>query len=407
MQDYVSGQVRLSHTVYDSLGRVLETYELTDTDWITSWSQQVLAGLQLTDVQGEGSRKTISEYDKNGNLIEQNIYDWDQNNWSANPVSEVVYEYNTRSLLVKTTTWRVEKDPDDPLNDLYDVVPIVTHYAYDALGRQAASWTEVRDIDPLNTPYIGNPIKYHGKTTAYDAVGSVILSQSWVGEQPYDPLTGTFPGATCTSRVEHTYNLRNERTTTTDAYGYTTAFKYDPNGSLVELTDKAGYATNIYYDALGRKIAQTDALNNTTTYEYDARGDMVAETLPMGQRYRYQYNFNNQLTTEIDPLGNTTIYQYDSRGRRTAIIDPLGHTTTFTYSDFDQVLTNESLVTFEDDSQSTLTTQYEYDELGRLIRTVSPLGVETQTKYNVLDQAVEVTQAVGTADQTVSQYEYD
>jgi len=158
-----------------------------------------------------------------------------------------------------------------------------------------------------------------------------------------------------------------------------TKLDYDRRGQTIKTThdvDVGGLtiSTQNLYDAFGRVASVTDGNGNTTRYDYDKRGLVTTTTDALNQQHITTYDAFGRSLTQTDVRGNTTIYSYDDAGRTLTITTPEGISTITTRNAFGETITVQ-------DGNNNIT-QYDYDLNGNL---------------------TQVTEAVGTADEIVTQ----
>src|SRR5690606_904532 len=152
--------------------------------------------------------------------------------------------------------------------------------------------------------------------------------------------------------TEHTYDFNNNRTSTLDARGNRTRFKYDKLNRLVE----------IIYPSAGTRSGEAVA---TREIWYDLNGNKAAE---------------------IDEEGNYTIHHYDALNRRVTTIRDMDDTGLPTRN-------AEGLVTEATKGSATgndLVTTYEYNAVGSVIRQTDPRGIVTRTFFDSIQRPIHV-----------------
>jgi len=230
----------------------------------------------------------------------------------------------------------------------------------------------------------------------YDAAGnrtSETDASGYTTTYQYDPLnrnsSATLPDGSSTSE---TFDADGRVTSQTDADGLVTKKVYDALGRVVEIIDPLGGTTKYTYDSEGNPLTITDANNHTTTYSYDAGGHLISETLPTGASESFKYNTDGSLASTTDFDGNTTSYVYDSAGRVSEAISSDG-TISYSYSGAGQ----PTAVT---DSRGVTT--YDYDSNGRLAKVTNPDGSSFRYTYDSAGDETSMTSAAGTVT-----YAYD
>ncbi|MEM1011590.1 MAG: fibro-slime domain-containing protein [Planctomycetota bacterium] len=295
-----NSHLRVTHTLYDPAGRVVETRRLE--------------GLEIPIVpptNGSDVWETTFDYEPatDGNP--------DNDTYGGTPLTSV--------LLSKTST---TYDVEGRTATTTSATGLVTETLYDAFGRQEGSRYDL-DLNQDGMIGAGETIE---STQTYDAAGRVDVSTGPLGRQS-----------------RNTYDALG-RVTVSTLLGDTPAL---PSDDVVTRTE---------YDELGRQSAAIDALGRRTEYEYDDAGRLMAVTLPpidpdgsatgtadlRRPRYEYHYDQEGRQThivqnAYLDVSSNEVVYLTadgtgtDSEHRRSAN-QPIaqwpkdqGHVTTFTY----------------------------------------------------------------------------
>ena len=165
------------------------------------------------------------------------------------------YGYDSRDRLLWAMTY-------DGTNYTY------TYNTYDNLGdvtktqtyQAAAAWT----VNPAGDTLLAE------STTAYDTLGQVYQSSTYVEDTTQTPPTWT------------------------------------------------AQTTNYYYDADGYQVKLTDPDGNQTTWQYNGLGEVTAETNALDASDYYYYDGTGELSEKIDADGRATVYAYDGIGRETS-----------------------------------------------------------------------------------------
>ena len=191
----------------------------------------------------------------------------------------------------------------------------------------------------------------------------------------------TFADGTTSSS---TYDANGNRITSVDQLGRTTVYTYDPLNRLTN-TAFADLTTNVtVYDDLGRVKFTIDARGVTNAFGYDLAGRRVAVT--------------NGLWTTV---AMTNGFVFDGNGNQTAFIDGAGHTTSFTFD----ALNRQTVVTFPDPGTTKQITIY--DAASRRIGAVDQANITNWFAYDGVGRLTAVTNALGAAQYTWAQYQYD
>jgi len=271
-------QYRTAWTVYDGLGRVIQTQTAAETNWL---------GLQST------------AYDALGRPV----------------TATLPYTVSAGGGLYHPPDWKI-------------LPKAVT--TYDALGRvsqvQAADGSITRKDYRAWQELV---LDAEGHQTIYenDGLGRLTTVREYYGTYPAPDWNAAHPAVTT-----YQYDPQGNLTQVTDALGHVTRIGYDPLGRKTWMDDPSmGYWT-YGYDAAGNLIEQTDAENQTLTFAYDDlnrlthkrhAGDLIAE-------YGYDQGVNGigRRTTMKDTSGVTT-WQYDVQGRTLAEIKTVAGAGTF------------------------------------------------------------------------------
>ncbi len=401
-----------THTIYDSLGRVVETQRL---DSIEIHVGDDGIGLPGSAAMNVGSVLSSSEtfYDAVGRVDYTRQYDGTDYLLSKN-----VYD----------AVGRLEQsiqDLDDDLDTLAD--QLVTHYFHDAAGRQ------IRVQDAL-----GNETRY-----VYDNVGRQVAV---ISPLVVDPDTGDFVyvrGETVYDeqgrRVQETENLKqatlDENAAVDDTMARTTDYEYedgrlaavvlpgvldtDPASATYQQVVRPRYAYT--YDIYGNQKSITDPKGRVTKFTYDELHRQTSRQLPEGViagdgsfTETMQYDALGQLELSIDFEGRHTAYGYDGLGRlasKAYFVDAAaydnGNGTPAETVDY----TNDALgrVIEIDDSNFASATTQDYDAFGRVEQIASPQGIINYGYDNVGRQTRTwtSTDAAGLSVVSHMRYAYD
>jgi len=153
----------------------------------------------------------------------------------------------------------------------------------------------------------------------------------------------------------------------------TETYQYDEAGNVTRITDQQGRSINATYTSRGQPATQTDALGRTTQYSYDAAGNLTSVTDPLNQTTRYTYDGMGRLTSIITPLGRVQTLSYDPSGNLTGITYPQSGSIAITYDPLGQP-TSIKL-------PSGLTYTASYDQNGNLAAITDPAGNRTAFEY--------------------------
>jgi RHS repeat-associated protein len=350
MSDWTTGPVyeQRSRTVYDTLGRIIETYDgldrRTSKVTFTPATGGPVTGVSTEDAKGFVSSTTIEP------------------SWGA-------------------TT--VEVDPNLRRTDL----------AYDAFGRLTGVWLPNRSKSGEETASM--TFGYSLSKTSPPVVatsellpnGSYKLSRTLFDGQLRQRQVQT-PAATGVGRVivDTTYDRRGNVATQAGPYYDSTSA---PTNGLYDVSEPNLPAQTVNdYDGANRQILSIFKVQNaeqwrtqtvyggntttvippngatTTSQVFDARGKVSelrqyhgAAASGAYDSTQYTYTPDDQLSTVTNAKGSIWQYTYDQRGRQISAVDPDTGTTTSTYDDADRLQSTKDAR-----GQSLF---YSYDELDR------------------------------------------
>ncbi|MDB4872940.1 MAG: hypothetical protein JWL97_3944, partial [Gemmatimonadales bacterium] len=263
-----TADLRVTHTIYDAAGRVVETRRLAGV------------GIDVTPKPGMDG-----------------IY---QSSFSYNAATDTYGGVPATSVMVSSE--KTHYDDQGRVDYMTSDTQLVTHYAYDANGQQIKTWYDIDLHGDGNTEHVETD-------TTYDAAGQQI--------RVVDPA----------GRVtDFKYNAAGQVTDTIQ-YGVVAA-GVTPGGPGDNTSDDM--VTRTIYDDLGRQVATIDALSRQTDYEYDGAGRLIAVTLPAigngdARRPRYEYHYDTfghktSVVSNIylDPATNQIVYvTKDANGNAT------------------------------------------------------------------------------------------
>ncbi|OAM91713.1 hypothetical protein AW736_01935 [Termitidicoccus mucosus] len=282
---------------------------------------------------------------------------------------------------------------------------IVTHYAYDAAGRQTEALVLAQSQSGSGVPPFPE-----SATTAYkyDLLGRMIETSG--DRQP---------------RVVTTYDALDRVLTETDALGDVTAYVYDDASHQVIQKRNGRVVATTTYDLLGRVVAEADALGHTQRTRYDAlgRATHVSVTaashpanwweIPAQLLELRAYEWHGGLASVARPsAGGDAVesYDYDVFGRQTAVTLPTGATIATAYGAGDQPvqITHPGVGGLPSSSETRtysavlpsllvasadragVQTLYTHDGLGRVL-TATQADMETRMVYDAPGRVVEET----------------
>ena len=458
---------------YDKAGNVLK--EKTGLDHVAngvtpSDSRCIIrqcsyyADERLKSEEVTNGRKTLYEYDADGNVSKQEEY------YSATGKVTKEYINNYRGQPLRVTEYLRSQDLQSIANE---VQALTTQNSYDKNGNLRIS------IDPMNV----------ATTNTYD-VQNRLLSTSTPGEDEFGRsakftrwYTYTYDGQIATETdfngnlTANQYNeqgflIRTQQTVSTEGKlkNLVTAYDVDLKGRVIRSVTPKNYLSNTelvnlnhteyIYDSSDRLIVKNmlyrmpGATGFTeqvaAAYQYDASGNKIKELsgegyaagggspeqkIASGYGTEYTYNGANQVVTMRDAVtkergeASTISYTYDGAGRTLTETNANGVTMHYTYDPNGNITHSEATVqngetltvytvsnaTYdrmgrkltESDGEGR-TTSYEYNDLSKLRRTVLPgdASIAANTIVYLYDRAGRLAQVGDSANRTET-YTYD
>ena len=312
-----------------------------------------------------------------------------------------------------------------------------TTYNYDALGRLTCvvdaenGWTEYRYDEAGNLIEIEDARDEVVSIRQYDALDRLVYAEDGNGnfyEYGYDPVGNqTWVKDVQLQETFLTYDAEN-RLIQIDYPDLTqVTYVYDDNGNRTDMTDPTG-SSHFVYDELNRLRSSTDSFGQTVGYSYDPVGNRVGVTYPDMKQVVYGYDDANRLEMITDwdtrvtqytynglrvetvtfPSGVLETRGYDDAGRLSSmdtedsgstplinlgwVRDGEGNPTSVTETGTLQPTLEQLVVDYEYDADNRLTessqASYEYDANGNLTsRAVG--GLTTSFTYDSEDRLVE------------------
>lgn len=410
---------RVTHTLYDPLGRVVETRQVEGVPIVTA---QIFAA-------------TSPE-----NSLFSTAFDasYDQ---ALHVISRITSDYDGEGRVFRSVAYA----EFDRL-----ATEMRSYYRYDAGGRQTGAAIAYDDNDngvinvnefvdgSLDFDAPGNEVFI--STTVYDVAGreeSATDARDVTREFEYDDL-GRLLGTTIDPTglnitMREAYDHTGRRVTSTNALGQVTRYRFDEaTGRLLGVTlpaitdDSRGSITgapeyDYGYDKYGNQTSITDPNDHTTDFVFDELGRQTSRTLPEGLVDMREYNDLGQVVRSVDLGGRTTDYLYDDFGRleEKRFFD-VGKTPD---ADAGQATNHDELVDYIYDALGRITqigqdrdlmdpgfertTTHSYDDQGRLQRVATDEGV-IRYEYDELGRLVTTLSGeVAASAPTVTRYEYD
>jgi YD repeat-containing protein len=270
-----------STTGYDALGRVTSVTDIkgnkSNPVYSTTYTYDNMGRMLQEKVPFQSSSGTIyystkkHYYDRNGNvLIEKTA---NNKPGETESFSQTGYEYNSRNMLAKTTTY----SSGTPVN--------YTQYYYDAAGNKLRMYTG-----------LSSPLTING-------------------------LDNITPGSDNDYSVtKYEYNRFGKLTKMTDPLGQSENYTYDLNNNLTQKTDRNGNISTMTYDGQGKALVTSvttpDGTGNAAyTYTYFKTGSRATMS-GGGINTTYGYDDLRRLITETESNGIVKQYTYDMGDNR-------------------------------------------------------------------------------------------
>ncbi|MFC8360260.1 LamG-like jellyroll fold domain-containing protein [Streptomyces griseorubiginosus] len=307
-------------------------------------------------------------------------------------------------------------------------------FAVDALGRTT---TSVLDPGGLNRT---STFTYDADDRIKQQTQTITSDKKLTTSAAYDPAGNvtqqTVTDGTTTHTTTSTYDDRGLPLTTVsprgnvsgaDAAAYTTAYRYDALGRLVQETaptvqveeNGAAAATSkpttlTGYNTFGEAIDTKDARGKVTRSEVDRLGRTTSVTLP-----------DYTPSGSTSPLTATTRTTYTPLGTPRTVTDPLGRVTSFGYDQFGQIISKTdppadalaaALAPDTDLTPESFTnagsggvTAYTWTPTGLPLSTTDPIGARTEATYDELGRQLTATtvERYPTTGNLVSRYTWD
>ncbi|HTN99157.1 MAG TPA: DUF6531 domain-containing protein [Microthrixaceae bacterium] len=196
--------------------------------------------------------------------------------------------------------------------------------------------------------------------------------------------------------TEFRYNSLRQMVESEDAYGSITEYEYDAAGRRDAVVSPLGARTETLFDAAGRVIKTIAADGGVTLTSYDTSGRILTATDEIGAVESYTYDpVSGQVATSTDRMGRVTTFIYDGLGQLAkSVYNDLSFTET-EYGILGRVaverdeLGRETSYTYDDDGNLSTATdpaggvnETLYDTAGRVAKQTDPVGAETTYNYN-------------------------
>ncbi len=404
---------------YDTSGR-LTSLTLTDT---TSHSAPYSTNGQ--------TRTYAYTWDANGRLLSEN------GPLAASGADDDLesYTYDAGGNLLTITnslghvTAFAGHDANGRPGSMTDPNGIVTHFAYDLLGR----------VETITLKHPSSAALDATTAMVYDEVGNV-TQLTLPGTAPlimeYDTVNRlTVMRAASGERWEYTYDAMGnvERETVKRTNGSTSRLVrrqfdelgrllretlgnrspaqlgYDKVSNIVGVTDENGFTTSASFDALDRVVSTVAPDGGTSSATFDERDNQTTFTDPISVTTQFVYNGFGDVIQEVSPDRGTSTYIYDDAGRMTQSTDGRGQVVNYTRDYLGRVSRMEPV-----GRPASEIIDYQWDSggiagsygIGRLASVVDGSGT-TSFGYDHRGNRTVKQQAIGSSSAAQIVYEYD
>ena len=361
-----------SVSVYDALGRVVESYREAGGVRI----EQVVS---TYDAAGHLTREV---HHAGGGVVITVTHAVDPRGWVPESVHSVAGTTTRRFDAAGNVTaeWAADVAPDkrgtDPL--------AATRTTYDELGRAT------RAVAP------GNPDE-KADTTTYSPGGRVLETKA------ADGTWARFLYDAAGNCVAETRPVEGGSATVTDVSIYDLAGRLTARVKAAGTPEQA--ATTFAYDLLGRQISAQ--LGQPSTKTYNTRSQVLSETDFDGIATTRAYDAAGRVVSETVG-GKTTVTSYDGCGRVASSTDPAGRRVTCGYDGFGRAVTETHFTAADAELKHTTTS---YDALSRPTRVAQSPTKQAPpiviTSYEYATAATKVSEATIEYAGLVTEITYD
>ena len=285
-------------------------------------------------------------------------------------------------------------DTENNMVDITDAASHQTGFAYDSLGRVTqvtfpSTLSESYSYDAMinllaKTDRKGQTISY-GYDPLYRLTSKTYPDQTAVNYS-YDPLSRLTQVSDPTGSYSFTYDNLGRLVGTSTQYSFLSSalndsYSYDAASNRTSFTDAAGYTSSYGYDSLNRLTGLTNTNSGSFGFGYDALGRRPSLTRPNGVNTSYTYDTLSRLLGVLHnggALPGSASYTYDAAGNRltkTAVQEaspnPISVLSQYSYDQLTQAVVNGSVAE-----------GYSYDAVGNRLTSAGP----TSYNYNASNE---------------------
>jgi len=407
-------------------------------------------GVNMTSITDPGNFTTTMQYDDLNHLTQvtdpynvKTIFTYagtQLQNVTRKDAADVIlsvtsYTYTTAAAdplqpqgLLKTTTdargnvTQYDYDAAGQLITITQIVPagqnVVTHMAYDALGRISDLTGPTGMVTHYTYDPFGNPLTV---TENYDPTKSANQDTIWnrVTTFTYTDLgqLNTVTNPLNVQVIDFDYNKAGQVTEQYNAAGHSTSYTYSIAGELETITQPNNYKMRyVYAETSGalEEIREVDAANQENllqSYTYYPNGALQTETthLPQPQAdytNHYAYDAMQRVSHAWDNDNHDQTFTYNAYGSLLTQTDTIANVTTkYEYNAFNllHAVVENYIDGAAPNHETNVRTAYAYNALGLLETVTNARNYNTTYQYNALNQLWKVIDPL----QHTTTYEYD
>jgi RHS repeat-associated protein len=241
-----------------------------------------------------------------------------------------------------------------------------------------------------------------------DANGRVLFTLHYTGQLLTEvrdyPLAGN-AGDLPPRSVIYGYDINNRLTSVTDARGNITYYDYDLQSRLIKITDPEGRIEQ--FDYIGNAVVKRTAPDGGVTdasYSYDTVKQQFISKITgpetaAGRKWEeFIHNRSGKLLQRLTNGRTDDQVIYDPAARAESHTNARGFTTRLTRSEFEQI------VRIDYPDGASIQRSYQASNL-RMTEEIDEAGIKTQYEYDSKGNLIRKTEAAGTPDQRITEYQ--
>ncbi|MBK3496834.1 RHS repeat-associated core domain-containing protein [Viridibacillus sp. YIM B01967] len=340
----------------------------------------------LTTISEDGKEIKSFSYTPESNFLakyELNLFTQLYSYDDKERVTQRETNYQNDFAVKETTTYKESSDDVQQVQYTSEERPLHTYVFEEKKADNNINFTVNEDLLKRVTQFDdGNLLKSLTYTTKTQTPFEIKYDHTKNGNIFQESVQG--------EATTYAYDLNNQLTKETFAYGESNTYEYDPVGNRTAATVNGKKATYTYNDA--NQIQTKDKI----AYQYDADGNLTHD-----ENYVYMYNVSQQLTT-IQTLKGEKVasYTYDENGLR--LTKTVGNTT-HEYLYNDEVLYMEVV---KQNGKVTSTRYYEWDGYAPLGMIVQENGIKKAYQF-ITNHRGDILSIRDENDNEVGSYSYD